>query len=82
MRIIRPGKGTERIGLSTLRIALKKSQQDVADTAGMSVREVERLESAEAPGATIATLRRYVEALGVELEVAAVINGRRARLFV
>ena len=68
----------EELSLQELRLGLAKTQTQVADAAEMSQSELSRLESRE--DHRISTLRRYVEALGGELEIAAVFGGRRVKL--
>lgn len=64
--------------LQELRKDLSKTQVDVAKTAEMTQSELSRLESRG--DHRISTLRRYVEALGGELEVSAIFRGRRVKL--
>jgi hypothetical protein len=68
----------EELSLQELRLGLAKTQSQVADAAEMSQSELSRLESRA--DHRISTLRRYVEALGGELEIAAVFGGRRVKL--
>jgi hypothetical protein len=68
----------EAMTLQELRRGLSKTQVDVAKTAEMTQSELSRLESRG--DHRISTLRRYVEALGGQLEIAAVFNGRRVKL--
>jgi hypothetical protein len=68
----------EELTLQELRRGLSKTQVDVARTAEMTQSELSRLESRG--DHRISTLRRYVEALGGELEVAAIFGGRRVKL--
>jgi hypothetical protein len=68
----------EELTLQELRRDLSKTQVDVARTADMTQSELSRLESRG--DHRISTLRRYVEALGGELEVSAVFGGRRVKL--
>jgi hypothetical protein len=68
----------EALTLQELRKDLSKTQVDVAETAEMTQSELSRLESRG--DHRISTLRRYVEALGGELEVSAVFGGRRVKL--
>jgi DNA-binding XRE family transcriptional regulator len=64
--------------LQELRQGLAMTQIDVAQAAEMSQSELSRLESRV--DHRISTLRRYVEALGGKLEIAAVFGGRRVKL--
>lgn len=68
----------EELTLQELRKGLSLTQVDVARTADMTQSELSRLESRG--DHRISTLRRYVEALGGELEVTALFNGRRVKL--
>ena len=68
----------EELTLQELRRGLSKTQVDVARTAEMTQSELSRLESRG--DHRISTLRRYVEALGGELEVTALFGGRRVKL--
>ena len=71
-------KTGRRFDLRALRVAVGKSQADIARTAEMDQGDVSRLESRE--DMKLSTLRRYADALGGELDVAVVIDGRRYRL--
>jgi len=66
------------MNLQELRKAAGGTQADVAAKTGMAQADVSRTESPE--DHRLSTLRRYVKALGGELEVNAVVNGRRVRL--
>jgi hypothetical protein len=66
------------MNLPELRKALGKRQVDVADAADMAQAKVSEFERRE--DHALSTLRRYVEALGGELEVSAVFAGRRVKL--
>jgi hypothetical protein len=68
----------EELTLQELRRGLSMTQVDVARTAEMTQSELSRLESRG--DHLISTLRRYVEALGGQLEVSAVFGGRRVKL--
>jgi hypothetical protein len=68
----------EEMTLSELRRELHLTQVDAARAAEMTQSEASRLESRG--DHRISTLRRYVEALGGRLEVAAVFGGRRVKL--
>jgi predicted transcriptional regulator len=71
-------EAVEERTLKALRQDLSLTQAEVSAAAAMSQSELSRLE-ARADHLT-STLRRYVEALGGELEVTAVIGGRRIKL--
>lgn len=68
-------KTGRRFGLRTLRVALGKTQVDVARAADMDQSEVSRLEARE--DIKLSTLERYAAALGGKVEVVIVLNGRR-----
>jgi hypothetical protein len=68
----------EEMTLQQLRQGLSKTQDDVARAAEMTQSELSRLESRA--DHRISTLRRYVEALGGELEITAIFGGRRVKL--
>jgi Helix-turn-helix domain len=74
--VVGRGLGTyRRFDLRTLRLALGKTQAEVSSAAGMDQGDVSRLERRK--DARLSTLRRYAHALGGQLEVAVVVNGRR-----
>jgi DNA-binding XRE family transcriptional regulator len=64
-----------QVSLRELRRLAGKTQEQVADESGLSQSALSHFESA--PDHKLSALRRYVAALGGELEVAAVIGGRR-----
>jgi hypothetical protein len=66
------------VSLRTLRESAGKTQAEIARRTGMSQPELSRLESRK--DHLISTLRKYVRALGGEIEVVASIGGRRALL--
>lgn len=68
-------KTGRRYDLKTLRVALSRTQVDVARTSGMAQGDVSRLEARQ--DAKLSTLARYAAALGGGVEVAVVIDGRR-----
>jgi predicted transcriptional regulator len=68
----------EELTLQELRRDLSMTQVEAARAADMTQSELSRLESRG--DHRISTLRRYVEALGGRLEVAAVFGGRRVKL--
>jgi len=68
----------EELTLQELRQGLALTQVDAAQAAEMTQSELSRLESRA--DHRISTLRRYVEALGGQLEIAAVFGGRRVKL--
>src|SRR5579859_462546 len=72
------GRGTKtgrRYDLKTLRAALGKTQADIADAARMAQGDVSRLEGRE--DVKLSTLTSYAAALGGNVEVAVVVDGRR-----
>lgn len=68
----------EALTLRELRQTCELTQQQVADKAEMTQSELSRLESRG--DHRVSTLRRYVEALGGELEIAVVVGKRRLKL--
>ncbi len=73
-------KAAEEITLAALREAAGKTQSEVAELTEQTQGELSRFERRD--DRRISTLRRYVEALGGELEVFAVVNGKRVALAV
>lgn len=71
----RGAKTGRRYGLKTLRVALGRTQAEVAEAARMAQGDVSRLEGRE--DVKLSTLARYASALGGSVEVAVVVNGRR-----
>jgi hypothetical protein len=69
-----------KMDLRAVRELVGKTQADVAPAAGMAQGEVSRLERRE--DHRLSTLRRYIEALGGELEVRAVFGDKAVRLHV
>jgi DNA-binding XRE family transcriptional regulator len=68
----------EELTLQELRQKLEVTQVDAASAAEMTQSELSRIESRA--DHRISTLRRYVEALGGQLEIAAVFGERRVKL--
>jgi transcriptional regulator with XRE-family HTH domain len=68
-------KAGRRYDLKTLRVALSKTQVDVARASGMAQGDVSLLEARK--DVKLSTLARYAAALGGAAEVAVVIDGRR-----
>jgi hypothetical protein len=66
--------------LAELREAAGKTQTEVAALTEQTQGELSRFERRD--DRRLSTLRRYVEALGGELEVFAVVNGKRVALAV
>jgi DNA-binding XRE family transcriptional regulator len=66
------------MNLRALRESAGKTQEDVAGLAEMTQSQLSRLERRD--DHLLSTLRRYVGALGGEIEVVAVVNGRRIKL--
>lgn len=63
-----------RYSLRLLRDSVAVTQLELSERTGIAQSEVSKIERRE--DVLIATLRRYVEGLGGELELIAVINGR------
>jgi transcriptional regulator with XRE-family HTH domain len=68
----------EQLTLKALRQDLELTQVEVSRVASMTQSELSRLESRS--DHLTSTLRRYVEALGGELEIAAVFGERRVKI--
>jgi DNA-binding transcriptional regulator YiaG len=68
----------EQRSLKALREGLSLTQAAVGRTLDMTQSELSRVESRN--DHLTSTLRRYVEALGGELEITAVFGGRRVRI--
>jgi predicted transcriptional regulator len=68
----------EQLSLRELRQELELTQQQVADKADMTQSELSRIEGRS--DHRVSTLRRYVEALGGELEISVVVGKRRLKL--
>jgi len=66
------------MNLAELRKSLGATQVQLAEATGMSQPEISVAEKRS--DHLLSTLRRYVEALGGELEVTAVVGGKRVRL--
>src|SRR5262245_24732501 len=70
-----------RLTLRTLREATGKTQLDVATGARMDQSDVSRLESrGEFDDCQVSTLRRYVTALGAQLQLVAVFGDKKFEL--
>lgn len=67
-----------RVSLRELRKFSGKTQADVARAAGLTQSALSHFE--KAPDHRLSVVRRYVAALGGELELTAVIGGKRMRL--
>jgi predicted transcriptional regulator len=68
----------DELTLKELRNDLELTQAEVAGAAGMTQSELSRLESRADHRVSI--LRRYVEALGGEMEITAIVGGKRVKL--
>lgn len=68
----------DALTLRELRHDLSLTQQQVADRADMTQSELSRLESRS--DLRVSTLRRYVEALGGELEISVTVGKRKLKL--
>lgn len=66
------------MNLRALRESTGKTQEEIAAAADMSQSELSRLERRD--DHLLSTLRRYVNALGGDLEVVAVVGGKRVVL--
>src|SRR5690242_12264391 len=66
------------MNLPELRRALGKTQLEVADAAEMAQAKVSEFERRD--DHTLSVLRRYIEALGGELEISAIFDKKRIRL--
>ncbi len=71
-------KKDRRVTLQALRVALGKTQADVAREADMAQGDVSKLEARS--DSKVSTLARYAEAIGGKLDVGIVIDGRRYAL--
>lgn len=69
---------TLELNLQAMRKVLGKTQVDVSDAAGMTQSELSRAE--RRCDHLVSTLRRYVEALGGQLEVTARFGKKKVRL--
>jgi hypothetical protein len=72
------GRGTKtgrHYDLKTLRVALGKTQAELAEATGMAQGDVSRLEGRQ--DVKLSTLARYAAALGGGVEVAVIVDGRR-----
>jgi len=75
-RVIRRGpRRDRRVALATLRGSVQLTQSALAKRAGISQSEASRLEDRN--DCLVSTMRKYVEALGGELQLVAEINGRK-----
>lgn len=64
--------------LRALRESVGKTQEEMAGLTDMSQSQLSRFERRE--DYLLSTLRRYVEALGGEVEIVAVVKGKRIKL--
>lgn len=78
IREIKAAAAEELASMRKLREALGLTQADVAKLANMTQSEVSRFEKRD--DHKISNLREMVEALGGELEVVAVVGGKRVRV--
>src|SRR5688572_23878222 len=74
----RAGVEIRELTLGGLRRELDLTQAELAEAAAMTQSELSRLESRA--DHRISTLRRYIQALGGEIEITAVIGKRRVKL--
>jgi predicted transcriptional regulator len=75
---VRAEREIKALTLKELRQDLALTQAELAEQARMTQSELSRLESRA--DHRVSSLRRYVEALGGEIEITAVIGGRRVKL--
>jgi predicted transcriptional regulator len=75
---LRARETVRELTLRELRQDLNLTQTELARAASMTQSELSRLESRG--DHRVSTLRRYVEALGGEIEITAVIGTRRVKL--
>ncbi|HZL16194.1 MAG TPA: helix-turn-helix transcriptional regulator [Polyangia bacterium] len=68
----------QAINLKNLREALGATQVEAAQKAAMAQSELSRLENAA--DVRLSTIRRYVNAMGGELEIFAVVKGKKIAL--
>jgi transcriptional regulator with XRE-family HTH domain len=68
----------EQLNLRALREAAGKTQAELVELVNMDQAEVSRLERRD--DHRLSTLRRYVHALGGDIEIYAVIDGKRIQL--
>ncbi|HEY3592902.1 MAG TPA: helix-turn-helix domain-containing protein [Polyangiaceae bacterium] len=68
----------EALTLKALRQNLELTQTEVSQSADMTQSELSRVESRN--DHLTSTLRRYIEALGGQLEITAVFGGRRVKI--
>lgn len=66
--------------LAEIRAALDMTQVEISERLDVSQSRVSRIERGQLDQTQIATLRAYVEALGGELEMNALIGGERIQL--
>jgi predicted transcriptional regulator len=66
------------MSLRALRQSTGKTQEDLAEITEMSQSQLSRFERRD--DHLLSTLRRYVEALGGQIEVVAIVGGKRIRL--
>jgi predicted transcriptional regulator len=74
----RAGAEVRELTLKALRLELDLTQAELAEAAAMTQSELSRLENRA--DHRISTLRRYIEALGGQIEITAVIGKRRVKL--
>ena len=78
-RVTRARKGKDHPGLSSVRVVLGKTQEEVARALGVDQGEVSRLERRD--DVRLSTLQKYAHALGCTLDVGVVLpNGQRVRV--
>lgn len=66
--------------LMELRKSQGLRQVDLAERIGVSQKAISKIERGDIENTKIATIRKYVEAVGGEIEVAAIIDGKHLSL--
>lgn len=66
--------------LRELREQLELTQEQVADRIGVGQRQVSKIERGDIDNARVGTIRRYLEAVGAEFSVEAVLGDSRVQV--
>lgn len=56
------------------------TQQQVADIVGVSQRQISKIETGDIENSKLSTIRRYLQAIGSELSLDAVVGDTRVRI--
>jgi DNA-binding XRE family transcriptional regulator len=72
------GRNELVVGLRAAREASGMTQVELAEELGLPQSNISRIETS--PDMKLSSIRRYVEAIGGELEVVAVVRGKRVRV--